>query len=162
MKPPRHIQCHRLLPLLLGFTAIQFLAKSDVRIQRYERFPHAMGVNVSGCTFYWDCSRSPLRRSDGQAAMQKSWQPPWPCAPRSLASSVDHRHRNERPAAGVTTKMKKIQQSIGERERTRAAATLLFTNNHCRSLGNPLAHPFPGPGRHRRITGTTTIALRRA
>ena len=52
-------------------------------------------MNVSDCTFYWDCSRSPFRRSIGQAALQESSQPPWPSAHRSLVSSESHRLKNE-------------------------------------------------------------------
>ena len=36
-----------------------------------------------------------------------------------------HRHWNERSTAGLTTKMQKIQQSIGERENMRVAATFV-------------------------------------
>ena len=224
MKPPRHIQCQRLLPLLLGFTAIQFLAKSDVRIQRYERFPHAMGVNVSGCTFYWDGSPSPLRRSDGQAAMQKSWQPPWPCPPqvpgviggsqapeRTSRGGCDDenekkynnqsgrgrgRGRRRRSSSSRITadasvtplpirsqvpgviggspapqrllyggrddENKKTQQSIGDREKTRAAVTLPSVKHRHRSLDKPLADLFPGPWSSRRLTDTGTKASRRA
>ena len=149
--------------------------------------------------------------------------PPGHAPPRSLASSVDHRHRNERPAAGVTTNMKKYnnqsgrgrgrgrrrrssssritadasvtplpirsqvpgviggspapqrllyggrgdenkktQQSIGDREKTRAAVTLPSVKHRHRSLDKPLADPFPGPWSSRRLTDTGTKASRRA
>ena len=41
-------------------------------------------------------------------------------------SLVSHLHRNKRSTAGVTIKIAKIlQQSIGERERTQVAVTLV-------------------------------------
>ena len=57
---------------------------------------------------------------------------------------------------------KKTQQSIGDREKTRAAVTLPSVKHRHRSLDKPLADPFPGPWSSRRLTDTGTKASRRA
>ena len=78
----------------------------------------------------------------GQEWLQKSRQPPCPSVPRSLVFPASHRHQNERSTAGVTTKMKKIQQSSGEKERTRAAATFMS----CRGTTGDAVESFTRAG----------------